>query len=360
MRIALLGDIALIGRYDKTKTPDVQERVQLVHKLVSDCDFVIANLESPLTSRTRTHACKGVYLRSDPRNVDTLNYLGVTHVTLANNHIYDYGKAGANETIRTLENAGIKYVGLNNDPELMEKGQEKVLLDGFCCLSANALNYGNAQSQVKMLSYETMETFLKFSSSKQAFPIASVHFGLEGLHYPSAEHLNLFRALAKEYTYILHGNHPHSIQGYESCNDSLLIYAQGNLCFDETPVTSIHFTPEEKPEERKCYISILDIRGKEVKDHKAICLTDLETGMIHEDNRINCNLKEYCDILSKPMNIIQKAREAELHQQRDNATKRDFKFYADRLNYKYIGAYLNGRKHAKEYKEVIEVFKEGK
>ena len=110
MQIALLGDIALIGRYDRTLDSNVEQRVRVIRQITKYCDFVIANLEAPLTSKTKTHACKGVYLRSDPINVETLRYMGITHVTLANNHIYDYGKQGAEDTIKILKNAGIKYV----------------------------------------------------------------------------------------------------------------------------------------------------------------------------------------------------------------------------------------------------------
>ena len=129
MKIALLGDVALIGRYDRTQTNDVDERISAVKSILAECDFIICNLESPLTNNTKTKACKGVYIRSDIRNVETLIKLGVTHVTIANNHIFDYGKKGAEDTIRTLEHSGIKYVGLNNLPEKLVKGNCKILLD---------------------------------------------------------------------------------------------------------------------------------------------------------------------------------------------------------------------------------------
>lgn len=357
MKIALLGDIALIGRYDKTQSADVEKRIEVVHNLVSDCDCVIANLESPLTSRIQTMACKGVYLRSDPLNVQLLKYMGVTHVTLANNHLFDYGKTGAIETIRTLEESGIKYVGLNNQPEIVKCGDSIVTIDGFCCLSANALNYGSKNGQVKMLSYEGMEAFLKYSEAEKCVPIASVHFGLEGLHYPSQEHMNLFRKLAEEHLYILHGNHPHAIQGYETCNGSLLIYAQGNLCFDITPVTSIHLVPNEKPEERKCFVSIIELENNTIVKHTTIGLTDLETDALHVDPKVDAQLVTYTEALKRPILEVQSLRAVELAAQRSTSEKRDLHFILNRLNYKYIGAYLNGRKHAKSYNKLFAGFK---
>lgn len=349
MRIALLGDIALIGRYDRKESKDVDIRVEAIKQITDGCDYVIGNLESPLTSVTHTHVCKGVYLRSDPVNVSTLLQMGVTHVTLANNHIYDYGKKGVAETISTLNTAGIKYVGLNNPPEVLCKDSSRVMLDGFCCLSANAINYGVKRGQVKMLSPKSIELFLKRAHGNRCVPIVSVHFGIEGLHYPSIEHIHLFRNLAKKYDYLLHGNHPHAIQGYEAINKSLLIYAQGNLCFDVTPVTSLHLAPIETDEERKSYISIIEIDENRVTSYEMIPVTDLDTGIIHKNKEILHEIDNYSEVLSYPDNVIDQKRKYEKLNLRTSSQERNLQFYLDRLNYKYIGAFINGIIHRRHY-----------
>lgn len=361
MRIALLGDIALIGRYDRTTSNDVNSRVGSIRKLTQECDYVIANLESPLTNKKKTLTCKGIYIRSDIRNVESLKYMGVTHVTLANNHMFDYGYKGASDTISVLESAGIKYVGLNGQPELLTRGDDSAILDGFCCLSANALNYGKKMGQVKMLSYENMRGFLDLAEKQKSIPIASVHFGVEGVHYPSVEHINLFRTLAKEHNYILHGNHPHAIQGFEKIRDSLLIYAQGDLCFDKTPVSSFKIwknSSNKKMEEHKSYIVIIEIKGNRITDYEAIGVSDSNNDMLARDLSVDRKLNECCLNLREPMNTIQKLRNTELSEQRTKAPKRDIGFYMDRINYKYMGAYINGRLHAKMYDKAMGKFKE--
>lgn len=353
MKIALLGDIALIGRYDRTVCNDVDKKTEIVRQITNDCDYVIGNLESPLTSITNTIVCKGVYLRSDPANVRTLLQMGVTHVTLANNHIYDYGSKGAEETIKTLKAAGIRYVGLNNPQEVFSKGSSKVMLDGFCCLSANAVNYGKKQGQVKMLTPGNMKLFLKQAKDEGCLPIASVHFGVEGLHYPSEEHLRLFRSMSDKYDYILHGNHPHAIQGYEEFNNSLLLYAQGNLCFDVTPVTSIHCVPNETDEERKSYISIVEIDDNKVKSYRMIPVTDLDTYKIHEDKSLLLELDRYSEDLRYSEIEIQRIRNDESKRLRTSTQARNLRFYVDRLNYKYVGAYLNGKRNRRRYLSIM-------
>ena len=356
MRIALLGDIALIGKYDRTIKNDVDMRIAKVREIVDGCDYVIANLETPLTKKTTTLACKGVYLRSDPINVKTLVNMGITHVTIANNHLFDYGRIGAMDTIRTLEEAGIRYVGIGNGPEILRQGNNAVLLEGFCCLSANALNYGNHPGKVNILTPKTLKYFLNTAETKEYLPIVSVHYGLEGLHYPSIEHLRLFREMAKKHRYILQGNHPHAIQGFEVFNQSILLYAQGNLCFDKTPVTSIRSVPKETAEDRKGYISIVTVNSNIVTDMTLFGMTDMKTSLLHEDKRVVNELRKYSNILQLSEQDIIKARDEEINRQIDKRDKRDIKFYLNRLNYRYLGAYLNGRRHERQYSKVFSKF----
>lgn len=352
MRIALLGDIALIGCYDRTIDANVEKRVEYIRQIVSACDYVIANQESVLTDRVKTRACKGAYLRSDVQNVETLKYLGITHVTLANNHIYDYEKKGAEDTIRALTEAGIEYVGLNGDPIILSDGNSKVMIDGFCCLSANALNYGEKVGQVKMLTKDNLVQYLSLAKSKDCFPIASVHYGIEGVHYPSAEHLKLFRELANEFTYVLHGNHPHAMQGYEKIGDSLLIYAQGNLCFDDITETSIHDICKQTDEKQKGYVVLLDIDNNQLIDYHVQIVTDLNDGMLKNGDDFLLELERYSDDLHLSVNEICDKRRIELCKAYDTGN-RDIHFFLKRINRKYIGAYINGRRHAKLYKKVF-------
>lgn len=353
MKIALLGDIALIGRYDRTKDTQVSKRIECIKELVKDYDFVIANQESVLTDRTTTFSCKGVYLRSAIENVQTLSEIGVTHVTLANNHIFDYGKHGAEDTKNALKKAGIAYVGLCGSPQVLRKDNDAVMLDGFCCLSANALNYGERKGSVHLLTPENIEKFLVYAKEEHCFPIASVHYGLEGLHYPAREHIELFRSLAERYDYVLHGNHPHAMQGYEKHNNSLIIYAQGNLCFDRCETTSIHRVDEETEETRKGYIVLLEIKNNQIVQYEAVPVTDLPDGVLKKNPTARHEIDMYCQALGKPLSDIETYRKTELSEQTQRAEKRDLRFYLNRMNYKYIGAYINGRRHLKSYKGIM-------
>lgn len=354
MKIALLGDMALIGRYDLTKDTKAQERLSVVKNIVKDCDFIIANLESPFTSKKHTLICKGVYLKSDPVNVETLKYLGITHVSLANNHTFDYGVKGAKETIKTLEDNGISYVGLCNEPALLVKDGERALIEGFCCYSANGVRYGhNKKMHLRTLCKEDMVHFLEKAAMLNAFPIVSAHFGIEGVNHPSVEHMNFFRSFTKDHNYVLHGNHPHAIQGYEKHNKSLLYYACGDLCFDDATITSINSPAIQSDDSRRSYITIIDINNNSASHTTTVCISDLPDGFVKINDEVQLQLDSYASDLNKTQSEIKEIRKHKLSASSSSRQKKDMKFIIDRLNLKYIGAYINLKIHTKHYNKLF-------
>lgn len=139
MRIAFLGDIAFLGKYDVTQSGEnaVRDRLKEMKAVLKDFDYVIANLESPLTDRNTTMEAKSMPLKSATVNVNTLVYLGVNAVSLANNHIYDYGKRGLAETTCVLDTNKIAYFGIDEKPLDVDLHNEKISVQGFCCFTAN-------------------------------------------------------------------------------------------------------------------------------------------------------------------------------------------------------------------------------
>ena len=123
MKIALLGDIALVGKYDLA-SDDAVGRVQSVADELAQYDFVVANLESPMTEIRRSRVPKSLHIRTSPASVELLEALHVNAVTLANNHIHDFGDQGMLDTIDVLERHSIDWYGLNGRSLLKEIGGE--------------------------------------------------------------------------------------------------------------------------------------------------------------------------------------------------------------------------------------------
>lgn len=78
---------------------------------MKSADIMMLNNEFPYSDRGTPLEDKKFTFRAKPTSVSFLNDMGVDVVSLANNHAYDYGETAFLDTMETLENAGITYVG---------------------------------------------------------------------------------------------------------------------------------------------------------------------------------------------------------------------------------------------------------
>lgn len=70
----MLGDIALFGKYCVNNDFDVTSALSELKDILSDFDFIVANLEAPLTSYKKRVGSKSAYIRSEVNNVEILKY----------------------------------------------------------------------------------------------------------------------------------------------------------------------------------------------------------------------------------------------------------------------------------------------
>ena len=75
----------------------------------------IVNLETAVTRSEAAWPGKGIHYRMDPRNVDCLTAARLDGCSLANNHVLDWGRAGLEETLSALAEAGLPSGGAGLD-----------------------------------------------------------------------------------------------------------------------------------------------------------------------------------------------------------------------------------------------------
>ncbi|MBN2552387.1 MAG: CapA family protein [Spirochaetales bacterium] len=130
LRIVMTGDIHV------RRTVEVSPLITDI----STADCVFANLEGPACEKgTGYPSDKTVLLKTDPRWLDQLPSLGVRVVSLANNHMMDYGPAALEQTIRALDERGIRHTGAGLDeaaafrPARIQCRGVDIAFLSFCC-----------------------------------------------------------------------------------------------------------------------------------------------------------------------------------------------------------------------------------
>ena len=97
------------------------EILSAIKPTLDDCDLSVVQFETQLTNAETPITKNGPNLKCPPECVDFIKAGGFDIAALANNHIGDFGAGPVMETIKTLENNGIRTVGAGRNLESAEK-----------------------------------------------------------------------------------------------------------------------------------------------------------------------------------------------------------------------------------------------
>ena len=354
MKIAVLGDTALIGKYypDKNNIERIKKRLEKVKIAVSDCDYIIANIETAITNKTWTREAKTLALRTSPKCVEILKYLGVNVACLANNHIYDYGSTAINNALEVLKHEGIQCVGLDNEPVLLEKECDKVLLGAWCCYSTNAWHYADDSrtGRLNTLTYAHMYDHIRKAKEMGAYPVLLAHWGEENTHYPKYEHLCLAEKLLDSERAIIIGHHPHVLQGEKQFKHGKAYFSIGNFCFDDCESRRHGIVLKQTADNKIGAICSIEYKNETISS-KLVTIRDTDNEIIL-DETINQQLKKYSDVILHINDLEQYEKVRKQEQKIANITrlgKRDFGWLVHHLNIESAMAVYQRRSNLKAF-----------
>ncbi len=200
-------------------------------------DLQMANLEQPLTNDTGVSKCGGTakncfQFRSPPAYAGILKEAGFALVNLANNHAYDFGPAGHQQTRNALDAAGVKYTGPPGMITTVTVKGIRVAVLGFAPYPwANDLvNIPKAQDLVRQ------------AKSQADLVIIQVHMGGKGADHthvkPGTEiffgenrgdPIAFSHAVIDAGADIVIGHSPHVLRAMEFYKGKLIAYSLGNF-----------------------------------------------------------------------------------------------------------------------------------
>ena len=108
--LAFAGDVNFAGRTARLLS-DPAGAFGPIMAVLKSADFVAVNLETSVTSRG-TPQPKTYHFRAPPAAFTALRDAGVDLVTMANNHVLDYGPAGLADTLAAARATRFPYVGI--------------------------------------------------------------------------------------------------------------------------------------------------------------------------------------------------------------------------------------------------------
>ncbi len=200
----------------------------------------IINLESPLTNAGDENKIvkTGPHLKASPGTIKALDLLNIHLVTLANNHIYDYGEKGLMDTLELCKQHNISAVGaevtLTAASKIFYKKIENVTI-GIVNIAEN--EWSNADQDhggANPMNIIANTRSINEAKKSADVVIVVVHGGHEWYHYPSPRMVDQYRFYAEQGASLIVGHHSHYISGYEIFQGVPIFYGLGNFLFDSS------------------------------------------------------------------------------------------------------------------------------
>lgn len=205
---------------------------------LQDQDFLIVNLEGVLTD-SETGRDRKYNFKTHPSKAALLKDAGITHVSIANNHIFDYGKTGYDNTIKALEANNLNALGHLAQPSIIQKGTAS------CAVLSASLTTHNEALPISTID-ELKASITAFTEHSADMPLVLyIHWGLELQPVPEKWQTDLARELIDLGVDAIIGHHPHVTQTMEFVNNKPVFYSLGNFIADAyLPDTDLSYVVE--------------------------------------------------------------------------------------------------------------------
>jgi poly-gamma-glutamate synthesis protein (capsule biosynthesis protein) len=246
-KLLFVGDIMLsknrgTGRQMK-KMNDFRYPFLRIADILKSADIAFGNLEGPISSHGENIG--GTYsFRADPRVIQGLKFAGFDVLSIANNHVGDWGKEAFRDTINILQANDISTVGggLNfadaNRPLIKEVGNTKIAFIAYSIVEYDTDFQAKGNSKPGRSFFNVNKIAKGISKLKGRngadIIIVSFHWGDEYKKRSSKYQQEIAHKLIDAGADLIIGHHPHVVQELERYKNGWIAYSLGNFIFDQS------------------------------------------------------------------------------------------------------------------------------
>lgn len=240
---AMVGDMMMGRHVEEVASRNGYESLfQYTGDLFKQVDYMTGNFENPIKDEEDNlpEADKIIHLSAQSAAIQALEEYNFSTVTLANNHMLDYGHEGLANTLDAFENSSITAVGAGrNAEETSTYSMDEYNGLNVATLGVNDITYsameqpGLASPGVLTSDPEQFIPAIQNAQEEADLVVVHLHAGQEYDSSPTTRQQELAKAIADAGADIVVGHHPHVLQSVDVYNDTLIMYSMGNFIFDQ-------------------------------------------------------------------------------------------------------------------------------
>lgn len=252
--VTIAGDICfaeegfVLDHYDETDgleeciSPEILDITNQADVFYLNHEYCVSERGTPLEGKLYT-------FRAKPERMELLKEMGTDIVSLANNHVYDYGEEALLDTLDYLDEDNLPYVGGGRNKEEADRPIYFIVNGmkiGFvAATNAEIVYYTPAATESSpgvLEAYDTTEynQIIKETAKECDYLIAYIHWGPEDTNQYAEYQTEQGKEFLASGADIVVGGHPHVLQGIEYVDGKPIIYSMGDFWFnDETKYTGL-------------------------------------------------------------------------------------------------------------------------
>jgi poly-gamma-glutamate capsule biosynthesis protein CapA/YwtB (metallophosphatase superfamily) len=246
--LTAVGDIMLGRRVGARHRGDPGAPLKPLAKRLAGAEITVGNFESTL-SVAGSPTQGGDSFAASPRVRPALRGAGFDLLSLANNHVGDYGERALRQTLDRFDSGGIKTVGAGRD---LAAARRQVIIErdgvrvGFLAVDSigetpaasrtragtNRLNMPPRTGPLNRSQLRRITSDIRALDSRVDTVVVLTHWGTQYTHRVESSQRIAARAFADAGADLVIGGHPHWVQGYEMAGSAVVVHSLGNFVFD--------------------------------------------------------------------------------------------------------------------------------
>jgi poly-gamma-glutamate synthesis protein (capsule biosynthesis protein) len=212
-----------------------------ISSVLGAADLTMVNLETAVTTRGRPQP-KQFHFRTTGKAFTAIRAAGIDIVTMANNHVLDYGRVGLARSLAAAKAARFPYVGIGVNaraawaPYITTIKGTRIAIIGVSQVTELASSWVATRTRPgEANSINTRRTLAAVRAARKRADVVIVfmHWGTEGQACPDVNQLALAPRLARAGASIIIGSHVHTLQGSGWLGHTFVAYGMGNFLWWE-------------------------------------------------------------------------------------------------------------------------------